>query len=197
MVAFWACAVLDWIAVARQWKPLEYFAKPATLLALLGWAAFSSTASPWLLAALFFSLLGDIFLMLPIDAFIAGLGAFLIGHLAYLGAFGAPWLVRGAWLIGLLVLLRPVARRLLGAIPEPPLKAAVGIYILAISMMVASAFAGGQPLAIGGALLFMASDLMIGWRRFVRPWSWAQVAIIVTYHVGQWALATALLTSAA
>ena len=30
-------AILDWIAVARKWKRIEYFAKPATMLALLAW----------------------------------------------------------------------------------------------------------------------------------------------------------------
>ena len=30
-------AILDWIAVAKKWKRIEYFAKPATMLALLAW----------------------------------------------------------------------------------------------------------------------------------------------------------------
>lgn len=192
LCAFWGFAGLDWIAVARENKPLEYLAKPATLLALLLWAAQTPGVSPWLTAALAFSLLGDVFLMLPIDAFIAGLGSFLIGHLAYLGAFTAPWSSRLGWLAVLLVVSAPLSGRLLRAIDEPPLRIAVAVYVLAISTMVASAIAGGSPVAIGGALLFMASDLMIGWSRFVQPWSWAKVAIIVTYHLGQWGLARAL-----
>jgi alkenylglycerophosphocholine hydrolase len=195
LLCFWAFALLDWIAVARGWKPLEYLAKPATLLALLAWVASAPQASPWLLAALAFSLLGDVFLMLPANLFVAGLGSFLAGHLAYLGAFAAPWGARGLWLIGLLAASSPLVRRLLRAVPEPPLRIAVGIYIVAISAMVASALAGGHPLAILGAFLFMGSDLMIGWSRFVRTWPSAKLAIIVTYHLGQVALATALLTS--
>jgi uncharacterized membrane protein YhhN len=44
---------------------------------------------------LFFSLLGDIFLMLPDDHFLMGLVSFLLAHLAYIGAFGlgAGWAV--------------------------------------------------------------------------------------------------------
>lgn len=46
------------------------------------------------LLALLFSLLGDIFLMLPRERFLAGLGAFLLAHLAYgwgfLGSGQAP-----------------------------------------------------------------------------------------------------------
>ena len=30
-------AVLDWIAVEKKWKLVEYVAKPATMLALLWW----------------------------------------------------------------------------------------------------------------------------------------------------------------
>ena len=197
LAAFWIFAVLDWIAVARQIKPLEYLAKPATLLALIAWAALHPQASPWLLVALGFSLLGDVFLMLPVNAFVAGLGSFLIGHLAYLGAFSAPWPSRGWWLLGLVAVTSPVVRSLLRAVQPASLQVAVGVYILAISTMVASALAGGVTLAVAGALLFMASDLMIGWNRFVRPWDWAKLAIIVTYHLGQLALATALTASSA
>lgn len=192
LLAFWVFALLDWAAVARGNRPLEYVAKPATLLALLGWAWSTGTASPWLLAALFFSLLGDVFLMLPTDAFVPGLGSFLVGHLAYLGAFDAPWASRGAWLAGLLVVISPVVARLLRAVPVGPLRGAVAVYVLAISCMVASALASGDLLAIGGGALFMLSDLMIGWSRFVGGWSWARIGIIVTYHLGQLGLATAL-----
>ena len=195
LLAFWIFAFLDWVAVARRQKPLEYLAKPATLLALLAWTARAPAASPWLLAALTFSLLGDVFLMLPIDAFVAGLASFLIGHLAYLGAFTAPWSARVAWLLGLLAVTTPVWRPLLRAVTAPSLRLAVAIYMVAVTAMVASALASGNPLAIVGALLFLVSDTMIGWNRFVQPWSGAKLAIIVTYHVGQLALATALTAS--
>ena len=38
----------------------------------------------WFVAALVLSLAGDVFLMLPKDLFVFGLGAFLLGHLAYI-----------------------------------------------------------------------------------------------------------------
>jgi uncharacterized membrane protein YhhN len=64
--------------------------------------------------------------------------------------------------------------------------------MLAIALMVGSAFASGEWLAVVGALLFFASDSLIAWNRFVVPLPWAPTAIIVTYHLGQWGLATAL-----
>ena len=43
------------------------------------------------------------------------------------------------------------------------------------------------------AVLFMASDSMIGWKRFVAEFRGADVAIIVTYHLGQVLLVLGLL----
>jgi hypothetical protein len=32
-------AIADWVAVAKVWKPLDYFAKPATIIALIIWVS--------------------------------------------------------------------------------------------------------------------------------------------------------------
>lgn len=183
--------MLDWIAVVSENKPLEYFAKPATLFLLILWTAQHETASWWLLAALWCSLFGDIFLMLPFDAFLPGLGSFLVGHLAYLGAFSVPWTSRLSWLVAVLVLCSPLVRRLLTAVPAE-MRGAVAVYVVAVTAMGATALATGWPTAMVGGVLFMASDLMIGWSRFVQNFAGARLAIIVTYHVGQLLLATAL-----
>jgi uncharacterized membrane protein YhhN len=62
--------------------------------------------------------------------------------------------------------------------------------------MVASAIGSARPLAIVGACLFYASDALIAWNRFIEPKPWGEIAIIVTYHLGQVALALALVTPA-
>ena len=41
----------------------------------------------WFVAALVCSLAGDVLLMLPTDRFVAGLAAFLVGHLCYVAGF--------------------------------------------------------------------------------------------------------------
>src|SRR5205807_1923942 len=81
-------AVADWGAVARRLDRLEYIAKPATIVALIGVAL---TLTPHIEArrsafvvALVFSLAGDVFLMLPGDFFVQGLSSFLVGHIAYI-----------------------------------------------------------------------------------------------------------------
>jgi uncharacterized membrane protein YhhN len=62
-----------------------------------------------------------------------------------------------------------------------------------ISAMLATALAGGNVVAAVGAVLFVASDSMIAWDRFVAKFAWAPVAIMVTYHLGQAGLVASLL----
>jgi uncharacterized membrane protein YhhN len=198
------CAVADWIAVARQDKRLEYLAKPATLVALIVVALLLEPADPtqraWWVAALAFSLAGDVFLMLP-GRFVAGLASFLVGHLAYIAGF---WLgpVAGSGPVELAVaLLVPGLaaaalgpRILAGArAQDARLTLPVANYLAVIGAMVGSALLTRQPLAIAGALLFFASDSMIGWRNFVERKTWQDLAIITTYHLGQALLVLSLL----
>ncbi len=188
-------AATNWVAVAQKRKPLEYVAKPATMLALIAVAASLNVASAgqqrWFIVALAFGALGDVFLMLPRNLFIAGLAAFLVGHVAYLLGFLAggvdpiriavyaavivlpasvllPGVVQGILLTGRRVLVPPVL-----------------VYSLVITLMVAAALGSGRPLAAAGGLLFYSSDTLIGYQRFVMQRAWMPVAIIVTYHVGQ------------
>jgi uncharacterized membrane protein YhhN len=195
-------AVGDWVAVASKRKTLEYVCKPATLAALIAVALAldprNSTARSWFVVALVFSLLGDVFLMLPSDQFVFGLGSFLLGHVAYIvglnvdGGSGRALAV-GA-VIGVIVTAL-VARPILAAVwrgDDPTLRVPVVVYMVAITAMVASALATGRPLAIGGAALFYGSDATIAWNRFVKPLSWAPVFIMVTYHLGQAGLVVSL-----
>ena len=78
----------------------------------------------------------------------------------------------------------------------------VAVYVLAIGAMVVSAIATAgradwsgwrNGAAIAGALLFMASDSLIGWNRFVQEIRSASVLIMVTYHLGQVLLVIGLL----
>ncbi len=79
-------AILDWIAAEKKIKPLEYVAKPATMLALLWWMWQSvglGGSMLWFTLGAIFCLAGDVFLMIPRDMFIFGLLAFLVGHVFY------------------------------------------------------------------------------------------------------------------
>jgi uncharacterized membrane protein YhhN len=195
-------AVGDWVARRRRAIGLEYLCKPATLLALIGAAAVLEPASGlgarrwWFVAALVFSLAGDILLMVPADLFVAGLGAFLVAHLCYLVGFrieggGAVALAVAATAV--VVGVAPFGTRILTALRgHRALFGPVALYMVVIAAMGASALATGNILAGAGAALFVASDTMIAWNRFVRPFRAAGVGIMVTYHLGQAALVLSL-----
>jgi uncharacterized membrane protein YhhN len=204
-------AVGNWVAVAptnrtRASRVLEYVCKPATLAALIAAAARLDPAADartwraWFVAALVFSLAGDVLLMLPQDLFVAGLAAFLVAHVLYLVGFWTNGPSAFALAIAVVVVIAAVAPlgwRILSAIArgdEPrELRVAVAAYMVVISAMLATALATGNVVAAVGALLFVSSDSMIAWDRFVRPFRWAPVAIMVTYHLGQGALVASLL----
>jgi uncharacterized membrane protein YhhN len=175
--------------------------KPAVMVALIGVALtlhpLHADRRDWFVAALAFSMLGDVFLMVPRDLFVAGLGSFLLGHIAYVvglrlhGRSTGAWALAGVAVVALDVVL---ARPVLGAVRRrhPELLIPVAAYVVVISAMVAAALAAGTALAAAGAILFFASDTLIAWNRFVRPTRWAPLAIIVTYHLGQAGLVLSL-----
>jgi uncharacterized membrane protein YhhN len=198
-------ALVDWWAVATDRRPVEYVAKPLTLVLLIVVAALLDPADgaqrTWFLVALAASLAGDVFLMLPRDAFIPGLVAFLLAHLAYVAGF----IVGGVEPTGLLagaavvvVALATVGRRLLRELrdgADSALLVPVTAYLAVISAMVIAAWGSLIATAAVGAVLFFASDALIGWRRFVRDFPRSRVAVIVTYHLGQVLLVLSLVAT--
>lgn len=198
-------AVANWWARARDDRRVEFIAKPLTMTALVVVAATLDPTDPtrraWFVAAAVFSLAGDVFLMLPRDRFLQGVGAFLLAHLSYLagllrGELTAAGLLLGAALmaVALAVTGRPLVAALRGDHPE--LVAPVVVYMTAICAMVIAAFAFGPALAAAGALLFAISDSVLARDRFVRSLPWAPVAVMVTYHLGQAALLLSLVRAA-
>ena len=65
--------------------------------------------------------------------------------------------------------------------------------MVVIGAMLATALAVGNPLAAVGAVLFVASDSMIAWDRFVGKFPASGVWIMITYHLGQAGLVASLL----
>jgi uncharacterized membrane protein YhhN len=195
-------ALGDWWSKFRTNRVLEYVCKPATMVALIAAAvaldpvADAHTRRTWFVVALIASLAGDVFLMLPRDLFVFGLGAFLVAHLCYTAGFwshgpSAPALAIAAVIV--VVLLAPLALRIVRAVDDPQLRPAVIVYIVVIATMAATAFATGNVVAGAGAALFVSSDAMIAWDRFVREFRGVGVAIMVTYHLGQAGLVLSLL----
>jgi uncharacterized membrane protein YhhN len=196
-------AVVDWIAVARGLTRIEHAAKPLTMVGLVAVAfAIDPTYSDMRAAfviALVCSLVGDVFLMLPSDRFVAGLAAFLAAHLAYTAGFVlGPGSVGGFALGALItaVVAVPLGVRLLRAVRRsaPAVVTPVMAYLVVISVMVAAATGWGNAWAIAGAWLFFVSDALIAETRFVRAIPAGRLAIIVTYHLGQALLVLSLIS---
>jgi uncharacterized membrane protein YhhN len=184
----------DWYSRARDNAPLEYVCKPGTLTALIVVALLLDPrhhgVRAWFVVALVLSLAGDVLLMLPREQFVAGLAAFLLAHLCYVAGFVAGGLSVGSValaLVGTAVVVSPVARRVLRGVraTEPALCPPVVAYLVVIGTMLACALASGNVLAAVAAVLFVASDSMIAWDRFVARFPAAPVAIMVTYHLAQ------------
>lgn len=189
-------ALGNWVSRLREARWLEYLTKP-TVTALLSWAALTldvrdASARPWFVAGLLLSLAGDVFLMLPEREqwFVAGLGSFLLAHVAYIVGFGVADLsvvatIVAAVLVALVML--PLAGTILRnvAAKAPALKIPVSLYISVIGVMLVCAGGSGVAIAVVGAATFAFSDSLIAWTKFVQPLKWASVAIMVTYHLGQ------------
>jgi len=196
-------AFADWVAVANDRRRIEYVCKPLTMVLLIATALAldvpSSAALVAFVTALVFSLIGDVFLMLPGERwFVFGLGAFLVGHLAYVVGLWCQGLTLAAFLVGLVVVgvaMLILGLRIVRAVSrsdEPELVVPVAVYIGVISLMVASAIGTRSPFAIVGASLFYTSDALIAWNKFVKAYPWGRVAVMITYHVGQIGLVLSL-----
>ena len=158
----------------------RYLFKPLAAAAFI-WLAIvlDATATPygsWLLAGLIFCMIGDLLLMPDSDRFfLAGLFAFLCGHLLYAVAF----LNIATSLMGLLVscipalLLLTVTTRWLAPHVDSKMKIPVMLYIAVITfMLLCAGLSAGQPvgvLIIVGAWGFAFSDLAVARQQFVHP----------------------------
>jgi len=180
-----------------------YTCKPLASLGFLG-AALAAGAADSLygravLAALVLSWIGDVLLMSSRSAvFLAGLGAFLLAHVA----FGAAFCLRGEawpWTAGALALLilpaAAVSRWLRPHLP-PEMRVPVHAYIAVITGMLAlavgTAAAGSSILILVGALAFYLSDLSVANDRFVRPGFLNRLWGLPLYYAAQLYLAASV-----
>jgi uncharacterized membrane protein YhhN len=197
-------AIVDWIAVARNWRRIEYIAKPAFMVILLVWLGgyigFKDHII-WFALGLIFSLAGDVFLMLPKERFIAGLISFLLCHLAYLIGFNSTFPPFNLPVLFLAILVAVTAiqiyRRIAAGLKSggnEQLRIPVLIYSIVIGLMLLSATItlvrpDWQPtpalIVSGGALLFFLSDTLLAWNKFVTPLPNGRVLVMVTYQLGQ------------
>jgi uncharacterized membrane protein YhhN len=196
----------DWYSRVTEDKRLEYATKPLAMVLLIGVALALDPAAgeggrrAWFVLALVLSLAGDVFLMLPDDRFVAGLGSFLLAHVAYVAGFLVDPPDGTAIAVAALVVI-VVAPTLAAPVvwslrrTQRQLTVPVVVYMVVISAMVVLALATGIVWAGVGAVLFFVSDYLIARDRFIRHLPWAPLAIRVLYHLGQAGLVLSLTSS--
>jgi len=197
-------SILDWIAVAKSIKKMEYICKPAVMLVLLLYlyltTHFTNSVS-WFAFGICFSLIGDIFLMLPRKQFMTGLVFFLFAHIFYIGGFLnfhpqfnlAGGLILFAICISSYNIYRLITSRKVYFVKRR-LKIPIFIYTIAISLMLFSATLGLTgttwsflpAFMVGlGAYLFYISDSIIAVNRYVPGMQLGRMISMMTYHFGQ------------
>lgn len=190
-----------WMLVALQQKArlvagiFKMIASTAFLGIALAGGATGSLFGMAILAALFFSWWGDLFLIFTQRTiFMMGLVVFFLGHLGFGGAFivhGVQW---GWSLVSLAILMIPVLLVLRWLNPHlTDMRNAVYAYIVIITLMVALSFGalgrGGTVLLPLGAVLFWISDVFVARERFVQSDRWNRLIGLPLYYGAQILLA--------
>lgn len=198
--AFWVTSMLALIGAEKKIAWLHVVFKPLTTLLLLAVVGTPETTfARWIVAGIVLSAVGDVALLWDSNrAFIVGLAAFLLAHIAYVIAFlgVAVWsphvaVVAVIFTASSLLLLRATWKGAAG------LHAATIAYAVVISAMVVTAWAtiGGPvamaPAAAVGAVLFYISDSSLALNRFRRPIPHIAMLAIGVYWLGQLGIAIA------
>ncbi len=207
-----AAFLVEWFAVATESPRLRRISKPAAMLALLVWFTQQGAWQGvlwWFGMGLVLSLIGDIFLLLPVFLFPAGALSFLTAHVFYIVGLNQT-LPAVTWQNLLLVAAVAVvvflfARKFFRSLKRrhsKRLKALIIVYMLGISIMLLSALLTplrpGWPTAaaawtVTGALLFVISDSTLAWNKFIRPLKYGSLLVMVTYLLGQLGIVTGAL----
>ena len=206
--AFFLVASVELGARLFGFDEVSFFTKPLLLL-ILSVFFYLSVRDHYTLfhkliqAGLFFSWLGDVFLMWDDKGelyFMLGLGAFLLAHIAYILGFrssiartNTPSIIwkRPMIIIPYILLAGFVYYQLYPSLSS--LAGPVFIYSFALLLMVLFALNRRERVpdasfkwVFYGALLFMLSDMLLAYNKFSTPFQYANLAIMATYISGQY-----------
>lgn len=191
-------------AIHFDYKLYKFIWKPGTMILIIILAitasGLSTAFSYWVLLALLFSLMGDIFLMLHERWFIHGLASFLIAHILYivgfLVAFSFTFSANVMFVILVLIIIAMIyyfslfkdiqkkgGRKLLFA---------VAWYIAVITTMFILAIMTGITILIVAAFLFFISDAILAVNRFKIKFKLADYLVMGTYFTAQLLFAISL-----
>jgi len=204
---FFADLLIELTAITLHRNDIHQFAKPFLIAILFVWFMASSVKfSPLryrIAAALFFSWLGDVFLLMEEKNpawFMAGLVSFLLAHILYILFFlkiRSMQATKQSWNLLIIVIVEGYAASLfillyphIGSLQIP-----VAVYAITIAtMLVTAAHAFNKNMqqaaryCITGAALFVTSDSLLALNKFYHPFAAAALYIMLTYGLAQFAI---------
>mgnify|MGYP006280215657 CR=1 FL=1 len=201
-IALFVLAAVGYVlACERSAGRLIHVAKPL-MMPLLAAAYLLASQSPtyWIAAGLLLGAVGDTALIEPErgNRFLIGLGAFLLGHLAYVAGLLAPviraetslepWMLLAAAVLAVVGLF--VYRQLrpgLGSMKVPVLTYTAVILAMALAALLRAPVVSGPAfwLPLSGAVFFVVSDTALAYRAFRSPFPYAGQVVAVTYVLAQ------------
>ncbi|MFZ6760271.1 lysoplasmalogenase [Undibacterium sp. Ji50W] len=191
---------------------LHYVFKPLTtlsifFLALRAQPAINARYHKAILAGILFSLLGDIFLMLPVSVlaqgFLLGLLSFLFAHLCFLRALcsDARFFAKPLVFFALAALGAAHLFVLWPGLP-PAMRIPVLAYVCLLLAMCAQAISRGISLrtvdsrmAMSGGICFMLSDTILAYNKFYTPIPHSPLLILGSYYLALWLIACSVQSS--
>ena len=194
-----SCLALVVLLLYGHWLPsvvAKLVASTAFVALALKSGAWTSVYGRLILLGLVLSWFGDMFLTSPARAaFLAGLCAFLLAHVAYVSAFVRHGYNR-SWTVAAAVVITAIAIAVWTWLePHTPAELSIPVraYIAVISLMVIFALgargAGGSMLIVAGALMFFLSDLSVAALRLVQTEHPTYVIGLPLYYAAQVCLA--------
>lgn len=157
---------------------------------------------PWQISlALLFSALGDYFGSCA--NFIGQMGFFAIAHVCYIVYFINRYLTKverdrkltlkakgylGMVTFCTLALLATAFFKIVPCVEPGIIKTGVCIYACLISSMMFLALLQRSSLFALGAVIFVFSDFILAWNKFVEPVPYRQYLVLVPYFLAQWLL---------
>ena len=180
--------------------PVEFPHKITYCVSILTMA--SLWLCPWeITMALFFSTLGDH--MGSCHNFLGQMGFFALGHLSYITYFTKRYFgkveadrkltgkAKGYIAMVIFYALALLAVAFTRIAPEAPagiIRIGVCIYATLISIMMVMAVLQRSSLFALGAAMFVFSDFILAWNKFVEPIPGRDYLVLVSYFMAQWLL---------
>lgn len=202
-IAFLFLALLHLYAVYTNLPNLRFFSKPLICISLIfilnKETGLKKNIEKLVAVGLFFGCLGDIFLMLNENMFVAGLASFLIGHILYVIAFSKQTSAKALSKHKSYILIAGILASFsyyLYSILKPslgPLKIPVILYIIVIAAMAFFAYTRRYQtntlsfiICLIGALLFIFSDSILALNKFVAYLANSGLYIMSSYILAQY-----------